>query len=103
MHEGENAQPGALGPDRRRQPPEGQTVDDHPRAVGKAGQRRRQPLAGAGVGRGEGPGHAVHGDLPARGPQPVDHPAVVDVAPGLLVDGTGDDDVQAESAHTGPS
>ena len=94
---------GALGPDRRRQPPEGQTVDDHPRAVGKAGQCRRQPLAGAGGGRGKGPGHAVYGDPPARGPQPVDHPAVVDVAPGLLVDGTGDDDVQAESAHTGPS
>ena len=103
MHQGENSQSPALGVDRRRQPPEGQTVDDHPRAVGEPGQRRRHPRAGAGVVGGKRARHAVHVDPPALPSQPVDHAAVVNVPPGLLVQRARDDYVQADRAHTGPS
>ena len=104
MHESQNAQPGALGAHRSRQPAEGQPVDEHPVSVGEAGQGRAHPGPGADIGRREAAGQAVHVDPPAPGAEPVDHSPVVDVAPGLLVEGAGDDDVEADHGHTtGPS
>ena len=85
-------------------PAEGQPVDEHPVSVGEAGQDRAHPGRGTGIGGREDAGHAAHVDPPALGAEPVDHSPVVDVASGLLVEGAGDDDVQADRGHpTGPS
>ena len=105
VHQREDAQPPRVGGNRLRQTSEGKAVDEDPRSILHAGQRRAQAGSGQGVRIREGPLETVHRDPPAPAPQPGDHPCIVDVAPGLLVQRAGHDQVQLEPGcgHGRPS
>ena len=85
------------------QPTEGQPVDYDSRAIRKLDQGPCEAGSCPHVRLVKVPTELVHYYLPTQPPQPHDHPGVVDVAAGALVQRAWDDHVEFGTAHTEPS
>ena len=88
---------------RLRKPPQRQTVDEDPRPIGQITEGPAEAGPRPCVRLGERPVELVHDDLPPQAPQTLDHPGVVDVPAGPLVQRAWHDHVQRGADHTSPS
>ena len=103
MDQAKDAEPFAMPTHHLGQAAHCQTIDNHAGTIRQVAEYVREAGSGARIGLGERALELVHRHLPATPSEPVDHPCIVDIAAGALVQGTRHHDLERLLAHSRPS